>query len=123
LVNVTRDLQDEQSRSADLEAKIYDLSCSKEGLDLCLLKIKDRFEELSCRMDGMRDIVEKVERENEALVSERAKLVNRAAVSFEQLTPRPGYSSFFKLSKEANLKPTKEIFSALFNELPLPTRQ
>jgi hypothetical protein len=37
----------------------------------------------------MKEVISKVEKENEILVAERSKLVNRAAVSFEDLTPRP----------------------------------
>ena len=45
----------------------------------------------------MKNLISKVEAENELLVSERAKLVNRAAVAFTDLTPRPKYDSLFTL--------------------------
>ena len=64
-------------------------------------------------MDALQLIIRKVENENEILVAERAKLVNRAAVTFEDLTPRPKYSNFFVFDEKVNLKSTGEIVTKL----------
>lgn len=51
-------------------------------------------------------------------MSERIKLVNRAAVTFDDLTPRPKYSSYFGVNPEKNLLPTRQIFEIMINQLP-----
>lgn len=83
-----------------------------------LFKIKDRFEELAARMESMKAIIQKVEAENETLVSERVQLVNRAAVTFEDLTPRPKYSSFFAIDPSKFILPTRKITDILIDQLP-----
>ncbi len=57
-------------------------------------------------MEGLQLIIKKVENENEILVAERAKLVNRAAVTFEELTPRPKYSNYFVFDSKVNINST-----------------
>lgn len=58
-------------------------------------------------------MIGKVERENETLVAERMQLVNRAAVAFEDLTPRPKYHEFFLLDHSTNLNSTSQIMASL----------
>lgn len=61
----------------------------------------------------MKMVIAKVESENETLVAERAKLVNRAAVSFEDLTPRPKYAEYFGVDEGTNIHSTTQIFQGL----------
>lgn len=68
-------------------------------------------------MESMKAIIRKVEAENETLVSERIKLVNRAAVTFEDLTPRPKYSSFFAIDPDKFMLPTRKITEVLLDQL------
>jgi hypothetical protein len=51
---------EEQFRTSNLEAKIYDLSIFREKSEIYLLKIRDRFEELGARMESMKAIIKKV---------------------------------------------------------------
>ena len=85
----------------------------REKTELYLLRTKDRFDELHNRMDGLKEVIAKVERENETLVAERTQLVNRAAVAFEDLTPRPKYGDFFLIDRNTHLNPTKQILQSL----------
>lgn len=57
-------------------------------------------------MNGLKEIIAKVEAENESLSAERIKLVNRAAVSFDDLTPRPKYSDYYLIDTGTYLNPT-----------------
>lgn len=45
--------------------------------------MRDRFDGLLIKMMGLKEVIAKVEEENGILVSERMKMVNRAAVAFE----------------------------------------
>lgn len=54
----------------------------REKTEIYLLRTKDRFDELHNRMEGLKEVIAKVEHENETLVAERMQLVNRAAVAF-----------------------------------------
>ena len=86
---------------------------AREKTELYLLRTKDRFDELHNRMAGLKEVIAKVEGENEALVAERMQLVNRAAVAFEDLTPRPKYGDFFLIDRNTHLNPTSQIVQAL----------
>lgn len=44
--------------------------------------MRDRFDGLLVKMIGLKEIIAKVEEQNNILVSERMKMVNRAAVAF-----------------------------------------
>lgn len=87
----------------------------REKTELYLLRTKDRFDELQNRMDGIKEVIAKVESENETLVAERMQLVNRAAVAFEDLTPRPKYHEFFLLDRNTHLNATSQIMEALLD--------
>jgi hypothetical protein len=64
-------------------------------------------------MEGMKEVIAKVEKENETLVAERMQLVNRAAVAFEDLTPRPKYHEYFLLDNNTHLNATSQIMASL----------
>lgn len=64
-------------------------------------------------MGALKEVIAKVERENETLVAERMQLVNRAAVSFEDLTPRPKYGDYYLLDRNTHLNSTSQIFNCL----------
>ena len=85
----------------------------REKTEIYLLRTKDRFDELHNRMEGLKEVIAKVEHENETLVAERMQLVNRAAVAFEDLTPRPKYGDFFLIDRNTHLNPTSQIMQAL----------
>ena len=70
---------------------MFDLSKKLDRIDSYFNDLKDKFDGLLVRMMGLKEIIAKVEAENNDLVSERARLANRAAVAFEELTPRPNY--------------------------------
>ena len=66
----------------------------------------------------MKLVIAKVEGENETLVAERARLVNRAAVSFEELTPRPKYAEYFGIDESTNIHSTSQILQGLLEAIP-----
>ena len=93
-----REIDHKDNRIHDL---LYDVSQHKEEIsDLSrrlarhseyFETLRDRFDGLLVKTMGLKEVISKVEHENELLVSERAKMINRAAVSIDELTPRPKY--------------------------------
>ena len=74
-------------------------------------------------MMGLKEIIAKVEEENNNLVSERSRLVNRAAVAFEELTPRPKYKEIFEISMKNHINSTADIFSNILEKTALSNKQ
>lgn len=86
-------------------------------------ELKDKFDGLLTRMMGLKEIIAKVEEENNNLVSERSRLVNRAAVAFEELTPRPKYKEIFEISMKNHINSTADIFSNILEKTALSNKQ
>lgn len=89
------------------------MSVIRERTELYLLRTKDRFDELNNRMESLKEVIAKVERENETLVAERMQLVNRAAVAFEDLTPRPKYGDHYLVDRNTYFNSTAQIMNSI----------
>lgn len=75
--------------------------------------LRNRFDELLIKLMGMNEVIAKVEQQNNVLTSERMKLVSRAAVSFDEFTPRPKYRQILGIGQKVKICSTKDIFSIL----------
>ena len=92
---------------------MFDITKKLDKTDNYFIELKDKFDGLLVKMMGLKEIIAKVEGENEQLVSERMHLVNRAAVSFTDLTPRPKYKAIFEMAVKSHINSTADIFSNL----------
>lgn len=110
-------------RNVHLQADLMEISRKLDNYDTYFNQLTDRFDGLLSKMMGMKEVIAKVQGENDVLVSERASMTNRAAVAFTELTPRPKYHQLLGISLKCQLDSTSDIFSKMLDNSALNTKE